>query len=291
VAPLASRPGHALLRCPICRLDLTQAAGALACQNRHSFDIARDGYVNLLRGGRRLPAAGGDSADQLRHRAAFLATGHFDAVAAMIARHLRHASPSPPGGFWHVLDAGCGTGHHLDRIASQLRAPAIGLGLDIAKEAARQAARRWPSLAFAVCDLWADWPVHDAAADLVISVFAPKNFTEMSRVLRPGGWMALVYPGPNHMAELGDRFVLMRRHEHKAQDYVEATERSVGPSTIARIVRRAILDRASIRAAVLMGPNARHIAEATLDDGTEALAVTFDLAVLFARKPSVGRRN
>jgi 23S rRNA (guanine745-N1)-methyltransferase len=59
VAPLSPRPGHALLRCPICRLDLAAAAGALACRNRHSFDIAREGYVNLLARGRRRQAATG----------------------------------------------------------------------------------------------------------------------------------------------------------------------------------------------------------------------------------------
>ncbi|HJU15228.1 MAG TPA: hypothetical protein VJ770_02050, partial [Stellaceae bacterium] len=57
MAPPSPRPGHGLLRCPICRLGLGAAAGALVCPNRHSFDIARDGYVNLLRGGGRRPKA------------------------------------------------------------------------------------------------------------------------------------------------------------------------------------------------------------------------------------------
>src|SRR5262245_41850870 len=79
--------------------------------------------------------------------------------------------------------------------------PVIGLGLDISKDAVRYAARHWPTLAFAVADLWGEWPVHDAAADLVVSIFAPKNFPEMARVLRHGGWLALAYPGPEHLIE------------------------------------------------------------------------------------------
>jgi hypothetical protein len=59
------RPGHGLLRCPVCRLELTTAAGALVCRNRHSFDLAREGYVNLLSSRKRQPASGGDSPEQL----------------------------------------------------------------------------------------------------------------------------------------------------------------------------------------------------------------------------------
>jgi 23S rRNA (guanine745-N1)-methyltransferase len=90
-------------------------------------------------------------------------------------------------GQWRILDAGSGTGHHLARMAEALAPPVVGIGLDISKEAARQAARRWPMLAFAVADLWTEWPAQDAAVDLVISIFAPKNYPEAARVLRPGG--------------------------------------------------------------------------------------------------------
>ena len=67
MAPLLPRPGHLLLRCPICRLGLYPRAGTLACPNRHAFDLARDGYVNLLPANRRRPAGGGDLPEQLRH--------------------------------------------------------------------------------------------------------------------------------------------------------------------------------------------------------------------------------
>lgn len=128
-----------------------------------------------------------------------------------------------------MLDAGCGTGDHLARLADALDAPVIGLGLDIAKEAARQAARRWPSLAFAVSNLWTEWPVRNRAADLVLNIFAPKNFGQTARVLQPGGWLAVVYPGPHHLAELGRRFDLMRQQEHKSQRYADAVRQLIGP--------------------------------------------------------------
>jgi 23S rRNA (guanine745-N1)-methyltransferase len=311
VAPRLPRPGHGLLRCPVCRLDLAGAGGILVCGNRHSFDLARDGYVNLLDGRRRSLIARGDSAEQLGHRTAFLEAGHFDPVASAIAAHVAHAGPASraegwrvldaghfdpvasaiashvaraaPVEGWRVLDAGCGTGHHLAGVSAALKTPVIGLGFDIARTAAQRAARQWRELAFAVADVWVEWPVHDETADLVLSIFAPKNFAEMSRVLRPGGWLALAYPGPNHLAELVHRFGLMQQHAGKTGRYAEATERLVGPSTTVRLVHRMSLDRESVRHAVLMGPNARHIA--ALDVEAAAIDVTIDIAMLFARKP------
>ncbi len=285
MAPRSSRPGHGLLRCPLCRLDLAGAAGFLACRNRHSFDLAREGYVNLLDGRRRGLLAHGDTAEQLDHRTALLEAGHFNPVAAAIAAHVARAGPASRDGGWRVLDAGCGTGHHLAAIAAALAKPAIGLGVDIARMAAQRAARRWPALAFAVVDIWGEWPVQDEAADLVLSIFAPRNFAEIARVLRPGGWLALAYPGPDHLAELVARFGLLRQQAGKAARYVAAAERRVGSATTSQLVRRISLDRTGVHHAVLMGPNARHIAASALDLDAAAIDVTIDIAILFARKP------
>ena len=285
MSSLQPHHGYGLLRCPLCRLALAAAAGALVCRNRHSFDLAREGYVNLLRSRRRRPAAGGDSLRQLRHCAAFLEAGHFDAVAATISEQVQQADAEPASGEWRILDAGFGTGHQLAKLEAAFTAPIIGLGLDIAKDAARHAARRWPTLAFAVADLWSKWPVHDAAVDLVISVFAPKNFPETARVLRPGGWVAVAYPGPDHLVELCDHFGLIGQHADKTRRYSELARRFLGQPTIHRLLGGTVLDGTEIRAAILMGPNARHIAPLTLDPEPEPIAVTFDITLLFARKP------
>jgi 23S rRNA (guanine745-N1)-methyltransferase len=284
VSSLRPRPGHGLLRCPLCRVELTFAAGALVCRNRHGFDLAREGYVNLLQSGKGRPVAGGDSPAQLRHRAAFLDAGHFDAIATTIAEHVNQADAKPASGQWRILDAGFGTGYHLARITAALPPPVVGLGLDISKDAARQAARGWPAVAFAVADVWTEWPVPDTAVDLVLSIFAPKSFPEAARVLRPGGWLAVAYPGPDHMVELRERFGLMGRHADTPRRYAEMARRFIGPFTFARLRRHVVLDGAAIRNAVLMGPNARHISPSILGPSPGPLAVTLDVTVLFARR-------
>jgi 23S rRNA (guanine745-N1)-methyltransferase len=75
----------------------------------------------------------------------------------------------PIFGQWRVLDAGSGTGHHLARIKEALPPLVAGFGLDISRDAARQAARQWPMLAFAVTDLWTEWPIQDAGIDTPVS--------------------------------------------------------------------------------------------------------------------------
>jgi len=272
VSSLRPRLGHWLLRCPLCKSGFTAAAGAFVCQNRHSFDLAREGYANLRVAG-----------DAGRHRAATVQR-NFGTVRNSSAR----ATSTPWGRPWpstsNVLDAGSGTGHHLARLTATMTGPVIGLGLDISKHAVRYAARHWPTLAFAVADLWGEWPVHDAAADLVVSIFAPKNFPEMARVLRHGGRLALAYPGPEHMIELRDRFGLLRQDERSAGRYADMARRLVGPTCVTRLRRRTVLDPATACALILMGPNARRFDSPVLDLGPDPLAVTLEINVLFARK-------
>jgi 23S rRNA (guanine745-N1)-methyltransferase len=281
VSSLQPRLGHWLLRCPLCRFGFAPAAGALVCRNGHSFDLAREGYVNLLSGRRRDPAAGGDRLAQIRYRAEFLDAGHLDALTATIAAQVEQSARAPR----HVLDAGSGTGHHLARISARLPGDVISLGLDISKDAARQAAGRWRTPAFTVADLWAEWPVPDAAVDLVVSIFAPRNFPETARVLRPGGLLAGAYPGPDHLIELRDRFGLLRHDKEAPGRYADMATQFVGRPIITRLRSRTALDPGMARAVILIGPNAHHVDLSLLDIGPNPLAVTFDINILFARKP------
>ena len=196
---------------------------------------------------------------------------------------MQHEGAKPECSCWHVLDGGFGTGHHLARVEAALSLPTIGLGFDIAKDAAHHAARRWPRLAFAVADLWAEWPVKDAAVDLVISIFAPRNFPEAARVLRRGGWIAVAYPGPEHLRELSHRFGLLNHQARKSERIIAATDRLIGPPTIVRHHREVVLDGAAVRAAIMMGPNAHHIAPSMLAVEIGPMAVTFDIAILLAQ--------
>jgi 23S rRNA (guanine745-N1)-methyltransferase len=102
-------------------------------------------------------------------------------------------------------------------------------------------------------------------------------------VLRPGGTLAIAYPGPDHLAELRESFGLLEQHEGKATDYAAALERRLDTPTHRRLKARGTFDRDDIANAILMGPNAHRT---KLDSRTlpETCQVTVDIELLIARK-------
>jgi 23S rRNA (guanine745-N1)-methyltransferase len=262
------------LRCPICRSDLRTIGRALSCSKRHSYDLASAGYVNLLAGPK---AAAGDTRAQLQRRRAFLASGAFDFIAdAIVARSQARRLPSL------VLDAGSGTGYHLARIAHAFGCS--GLGLDSSRDAVRMAAQSHAALGFAVVDLWREWPVRSATVDLLINIFAPRNFDEMARALQPHGQVALAFPGPHHLAELREAFGLIGLEPGKADHYRRRLQAFTRDIAHDRIVRTVPLDHCQALDLILMGPNARHFSAAHIAPWSETRPVTFDVELLTARR-------
>ncbi|MFJ5997047.1 putative RNA methyltransferase [Streptomyces sp. NPDC092370] len=184
-----------VLTCPQCPARLQRFGGALRCANRHTFDIARHGYVSLLTGHRRAPSA--DSPDMVRCRAAFLRAGHYDPLARALAKLATELAPPDAT----VLDAGAGTGHYLAAVLDALPR-ALGLGLDSSVPALRAAARAHARAEAAGWDVWQPWPVRTGCADLVLNVFAPRNGPEFHRVLAPDGALLVVTPTARHLSEL-----------------------------------------------------------------------------------------
>ncbi|MDQ7910028.1 methyltransferase domain-containing protein [Phytohabitans sp. ZYX-F-186] len=260
-------PVLANMRCPVCGEPLGAAPGVLRCPRGHSFDIARQGYVNLSTG--RSPHTG-DTAEMVAARAEFLAAGHYDFISTALAAAARAAYP---GGL--VLDAGAGTGRHLAAVLDALPA-APGLALDVSKPALRRAARAHPRAGAALCDTWGRLPVADGSAGVVLDVFAPRNGTEFRRVLRPGGVLLVVTPAADHLAELVERLSLLQVDPEKAERVAASLEGHFRLAEETSLTRTLTLSPREAATLVGMGPSAWHTVPATaaLRSGASPVTVT-----------------
>ncbi|MFY1659566.1 putative RNA methyltransferase [Micromonospora sp. WMMD1274] len=246
----------ARLRCPVCAEPLAEAtagtARALRCPRGHSFDIARQGYVNLLAG--RAPHTG-DSAEMVAARAGFLAAGHYDTVAAALAGTAVRVAGSDP--YPLVVDAGAGTGHYLAAVLAALP-DAAGLALDVSKPALRRAARAHPRAAAALADTWQRLPLADRSTAVLLNVFAPRNGSEFHRVLDPGGALLVVTPAADHLAELVDALDLLRVDPDKADRVAGSLGGHFAEESATGHRARLALTRAEVTTLVGMGPSAWH---------------------------------
>lgn len=194
-------------RCPNCSSRLNQASASWQCEKGHTFDKAKEGYVNLLLAHQKNSKAPGDSKQMVNARQLFLQSGaYMPLVESMIALLVKHASFT-----WehaYILDAGCGEGYYLQQLAGLLdsvfdRKPNWEqfCGIDISKDAVRKAAKRVKQAQFAVASTFSI-PLDDDSHDTVIQVFAPSSISEIARILKPKGLWLMVSPADDHLFEL-----------------------------------------------------------------------------------------
>lgn len=172
-----------ILICPVCGNELSRDENRLCCKNGHSFDIAKEGYVNLLTGSKSGNKTG-DSKESARARHEFLQKGYFSFLKDEISKKLNGT----------VLDICCGEGYY-DDYSGEL------YGFDLSKEMARLAAKRKNGGHYFVANLKAI-PVKSESIDTAIHIFAPFNDGEFARVLISGGRLYSVVPAPDHLFEL-----------------------------------------------------------------------------------------
>lgn len=241
-----------MLRCPNCGAPLAAAAnGTVRCATGHSFDVARDGHVTLTDPRRR--AALGDDAAMVAARTAVLDAGHFAPLSEALVSAVPHDARV-------VVDAGAGTGHHLAAVLDALP-NAHGIALDASRQALKRAARAHPRIAAVTCDVWHQIPLQDAACDVALNVFAPRNPQELARVLRPAGTLIVVTPAQEHLHELAALHGV-RVDPRKDERLSERLRPIFALAETRRVTWSLDLTREEALAMVQMGPAAHHVTPA-----------------------------
>ncbi len=280
-----------LLRCPVCATAMERVQHVLRCSNGHAFDLAREGYVNLLR--KKLSGDVGDTREMLLARRAFLDRGYYQPLARqvseLVARHIRDVQPVRERPLT-ILDAGCGEGYYLHTLQTFLDAQHTGtvcLGIDVSKEAVRLAARSYRESFFVVANVREPLVCADGAFSVLLNIFAPRNPPEFARVLAPGGLLLVLLPGPAHLQELRTRFSLLAIEENKQQHVQEQFAVGFELLTTRTITYGLSLLSEDVIRLVTMTPNHRHLSDEQRQAMGEVtiLGTTVEaVALLFLRK-------
>ena len=180
--------------CPICQENLTLVESSLKCDHRHSFDLAKFGYVNLAP---QIKQSANYDKENFQNRQQILEAGFYKAILEGIS-DLLATKPSAKT----ILDIGCGEGFYSRKL-QEAHPDKTFYAFDISKDSVQIAAKSEPNWAvnWFVGDL-ARLPIKDASMDILLDIFSPANYGEFRRVLSQNGILIKVVPTENHLKEI-----------------------------------------------------------------------------------------
>ena len=183
------------LICPVCSAPLSKQNNSLKCENRHCFDFASSGYINLLKPGKKNNAKAGDSREMIKARTDFFESGAYEEIAKEICTLVDCFAPCT------VVDAGCGEGYYTQYIATNTSR--LVYGIDMSKfgcEHGAKSAKRigLNNLIYCVSSIF-DLPFENESTDLIVNMFAPVADREFFRVLKKGGRFIVAAAGIDHL--------------------------------------------------------------------------------------------
>lgn len=188
--------------CPKCRDTLMPDQSSWTCSNNHHFDIAKEGYVNLLLANQKRTKDPGDNNKMINARRAFLEQDHYLPLAQKLAQLILKETSTCQN--MTLYDIGCGEGYYLDRVRHSLEQHNIKLisgGSDISKNAIQKASKKYKKCRFSVASN-AQLPIASGQVDALLQVFAPAHSQEARRALSPTGIWYQVSPYAEHLKEL-----------------------------------------------------------------------------------------
>lgn len=188
--------------CPACKEPLTKKEKVWVCNQGHLFDIAKEGYVNLLLANQKRTTDPGDNNTMINARRAFLEQDHYQPLAHKVADLIHAYTEDKPE--LSLYDIGCGEGYYINVIKNHLdfqNRLTSAYGSDISKNAIQKASKKHKDIPFAVASN-ANLPVASEDVDALLQIFAPSDEKEIKRVLKQSGIWCNVSPAAKHLSEL-----------------------------------------------------------------------------------------
>lgn len=179
------------LICPVCGEKLFHEGGSLVCENRHTYDISKHGYVNMTNTSSKKQS--GDSKEMAAARSMFLSSGAYAGFLCGIKK--------AAGAGRLLVDAGCGEGYYTSELSRSFECTA---GFDLSKASVMAAAKRARAEGtaqgcfFGVGSVYS-LPIAGGTADCITNIFAPCVEEEYERVLCTGGRLVVACAGAHHL--------------------------------------------------------------------------------------------
>lgn len=270
--------------CPVCGGGLAMVAPtSLVCHNRHNFDVAKSGYINLLQ----RPAKTHYNRELLAARNTIARSGFFTPLLTALSTLLREEISRKNRPQTALLDAGCGEGSHLSTLITALRGEMvtnlIGVGIDLAKEGIQMAAKNNPDLIWCVADL-AKLPLQNEQFSAVLNILSPANYREFARVLKGEGLLLKVVPGAKYLTELRTVFFAEKAKKTYSNERVVQHFAKYFP-LVARqkVCSRFVVEEAMLKPLLKMTPLSWHVppekVEAVATIGLQEVTVEFEVLV------------
>ena len=261
--------------CPICQEHLTLVETSLKCSNRHSFDLAKFGYVNLAP---QIKQSANYDKENFQNRQEILEAGFYQAILETISDLLARLETAKT-----ILDIGCGEGFYSRKL-QESHSDKTFYAFDISKDSVQIAAKSEPNWAvnWFVGDL-ARLPIKDASMDILLDIFSPANYGEFRRVLSKDGILIKAIPTENHLKEIR-RMVQdqLTKKDYSNQDIKEHFQEhfSIQSSQIASLTKHITAEQR--QALLAMTPLLFHV-DQTKIDWSQLTAITIEAEILVGK--------
>ncbi len=173
--------------CPKCKEKLNKVNNTYKCLNNHSYDISKEGYINLLLS----KTNAGDNELLIKARHSFLNNDYYLPLANKLKIIINDLDPKT------ILDAGCGTGYYTSKLKTNDNTI---YGSDISKDAIKLASKHSKDINYIVASNQFI-PLEDKSIDLILNIFAPYFNDEFNRLLN-NGYLIIVHTAKKHLWEL-----------------------------------------------------------------------------------------